>query len=332
MLAEQLVQFVLAEVVVGQLEQALLDREAQPDDGAAHQGRRPRDRADDPRPANRRQLSRGGLIKDEGRVGVFLQKAGADGVGQLFLDRLAHDRRLVLAEGHDDDLARLHDRADAHGQRLVRHVVFAEEVARGITPRHRIERHRPRPALARRARLVEADVPAAADAEDLQIDASGPANHLLVVDAMLVHFAARHRAVRYVDVLLGNVDVAEKRLVHPAAIAVRVVGRHRVVFVEVEGDDARKIEPRVLVQPNQLTVQPDRRRARGQAEHRGPVRRVVLADQALDHQRHMARRLGGGGKDERGDFRVWKIVGSHGKARWDCVGIPIITLHHRALL
>ena len=180
---------------------ALPTLQAQPDDGPANALRRPVDRADHPRPANGRELLGGGRVEQEGRVGMLLQEAGGDGVGHLAFDGLLHDRRLVLAERHDDDLAGFEDRADAHRQRLVRHVLLAEEAAGGVAARHRIERDQARPAVARRARLVEADVPGAADAEDLQVDAARPANLLLVAGAVVLGLVGRDRAVGNVDVL-----------------------------------------------------------------------------------------------------------------------------------
>ena len=75
-LAQQLVQLVFAEVVVGELEQALADLEAQPDDGPADQRRRPVHR---PTTHGRRtgvSCAGGGLVEQEGRVGVLLQEAG----------------------------------------------------------------------------------------------------------------------------------------------------------------------------------------------------------------------------------------------------------------
>ncbi len=158
-LAQQFVQLVLAEIVVGELEQGLVDLQAQPDDRPADQGRRPVDRPDEPRAGRPAVRSRGRwLIEQERRVGMLLQEAGGDRVGHRPLDGLLHDRRLVLAEGHEHDLAGVEDGADAHGQRLVRHVLLAEEIAGRVAARHRVERDQPGAAVPRRAGLVEADV------------------------------------------------------------------------------------------------------------------------------------------------------------------------------
>ena len=83
-------------------------------------------------------------------------------------------------------LRRFEDGADAHRERLVRHVFLAEEAAGGVAARDRVERDQARAAVARRARLVEADVPGAADAEELQVDAAGPADLLLVAGTVIL--------------------------------------------------------------------------------------------------------------------------------------------------
>ena len=53
-----------------------------------------------------------------------------------------------------------------------------------------------------------------------------------------------------------------------------------------------KSRPVFAVQADQFAVQADGRRAGRQAEDGRPAGGVVLADQALDHQRHMARAPG----------------------------------------
>ena len=55
----------------------------------------------------------------------------------------------------------------------------AEEIAGRVAPRDRVERRQPRAAHARRKRLVEADVPVAADAQQLDVDAAGLRDRLL---------------------------------------------------------------------------------------------------------------------------------------------------------
>jgi hypothetical protein len=104
---------------------------------------------------------------------VFLQEGRGDVVVDLALGGGAHDVGLVLAPGHQDDAAGVHDRADAHRQRVAWRAGVAAEVAGGVAARERVERDQARERVRRAARLVEADVAGAADAEDLEVDAAG---------------------------------------------------------------------------------------------------------------------------------------------------------------
>ena len=169
------------------LSRALPTLQAQPDDRPANQGRRPVAPGRPPRAGARRSGRRPPAWSSRKVVsGCFCRKLAAMASVISPFDGPLHDRRLVLAEGHDDDLAGLEDGADAHGQGLVRHVLLAEEAAGGVAARHRIERDQARAAVARRAGLVEADVAGAADAQDLQVDAAGPADQLLVAGAVVL--------------------------------------------------------------------------------------------------------------------------------------------------
>ena len=196
---------------------------------------------------------------------MFLEEAGGDGVGYLAFDSPLDDGSLMFAERHDDDLAGFQNSADTHSDGLVRHILFAEEITSRVSPGHWVERHQAGPAMPCGARFVEADVARPADAEQLQVDAARPANELLIKGAILLRFRGRDRPVRNVDVLRLEVDVVEKRLIHPKSVALRILRRHRVVFVEVEGDDPRKIEAG-LVQADQFTIQPHGSRAGRQAK------------------------------------------------------------------
>src|SRR5438445_12978614 len=150
---------------------------------------------------------------------MFLEEAGGDGVGHFAFDRSLHDGGLVFAKRHDADLAGFEDRAHAHCYRLGRHVLLAVEIAPRIAPRYRIERSQARAAVTSGPGFVEADVAGPADAEQLQVDAPRATDELLVVSAILLHLVQRHRAVRDVDVLRRHVDVVEKWLVPPEAVA-----------------------------------------------------------------------------------------------------------------
>ena len=210
-LAQQFVQLVLAEVVVGQLQQALADLQAQPDDRPADQVRRPVDRADDPRHADRRQLAGGRLIEDERRVGVLLQEAGGDRLGHVLLDGLAHDRGLVLAEGHDDDLA--------GASRMVPTPMVMAWCGTFSSPKKSpaASRRVTGSSVTRRVRLWRVEPgslkpmwPVRPMPRILQVDAAGPADLLLVAGAVFLDVVRRRHAVGDVDVLRLDVDVVEE--------------------------------------------------------------------------------------------------------------------------
>ena len=93
------------------------------------------------------------------------------------------------------------------------------------------------------ARLVEADVARAADAQDLHVDAARLGDLLLVPAAVVVHLLDRQRAVGHVPVARRDVDVVEQVLAHEADVALQLVRLHRVVLVEVERDDVGERQP-----------------------------------------------------------------------------------------
>ena len=139
-------------------------------------------------------------VESEGDVAMGLQEAGGHLLGNGLLDRPADDRRFVLTQRDDQDLPRLEDRPHAHRDRLQGHVFLAEEVAGRVLSRDRVERDHSRAAVAGASRLVEADVPRAADSQNLQVDAAGLFDGVLVGFAIGIDVAQGNRPV-------GNVDV-----------------------------------------------------------------------------------------------------------------------------
>ena len=188
----------------------------------------------------------------------------------------------MLAKGQKQDLAGFQDRTDAHRNRLGRHVLLAEKIACGGRARDRIERTEPRAAVPPAERLVEPDVSILPDAQQQEVDASGLSNRRLVALTIRLDLVGRDRAVGDMNVLLGNVDVAEKILVHPPVIALQPVGRDAVILVEVERRDAGEIELFLAVHPDQLAIDAHRRRTGRQAKHGVLPDRVPLAN----HGRH----------------------------------------------
>src|SRR5207248_2779934 len=98
---------------------------------------------------------------------------------------------------------------DAHGDGAARDVFAAEEIAGGVHAGDAIERDQAGAAVAPGARLVEADVTGAADAEDLKVDPSGVADGALIRLAVLGDLFDRKRAVGEVNVAGFNIDMIE---------------------------------------------------------------------------------------------------------------------------
>ena len=145
---------------------------------------------DQPRRLDARQLGAGGAIDVERRVRMPLEERRRDLDVDLAFDGALDDARLVLAGRDDRDLTRVENRRDAHRHRLARHVLLAEEIGRGVAPRHGVERDEPGAALGAGAGFVEADVSRFPDAENLKVDAAG------ALDRQLVRCAASSISVR----------------------------------------------------------------------------------------------------------------------------------------
>src|SRR5436190_1834620 len=216
-------------------------------------------------------------------------------IGPAAPDRAGDDARLVLARRQQRDFLGIENRRDAHGDRFARHVVDAKEIRRGVFARQRIERDDPRARRRVGPGLVESDVTRLADAEQLEVDPAGGAARLLVLGAGLHYALARRDSRRDVDVLLRDVHMREEVLPHVTVVAVRAVRRHRVVLVQIERDDARKIDVARLMAADQLFVDTERRAAGRETEH-DPALRPCLAlndfDDALGHRDREVRVLG----------------------------------------
>src|ERR1051325_1810294 len=217
---------------------------------------------------------------------MHLDGAGGHHARDRTLDCLRDRLRLRFPARDQDELARLENRADAHRDRVDGHVLAPLEEARVVVDRLLRERFEARARRQRAGGLVESDVPVGADAEDLDVDPAA------LGDAALVPLAKRGivagRAGRDVDVLRLDVDVPEKVLVHEVVIALRMIHVQSNVLVEIERRRAREIELPLLVQPHELLVEAERRRAGRHAEHGVGLRVQHLHD---DFGRYSAQAL-----------------------------------------
>ncbi len=194
-----------------------------------------------PRTAAGAQICRGRLVENQRGIMMLLQKAGSDGFGWSVLRGLLDNRSFALAESQHVDAAGIQNGADAHRDGLIRDVLLAEKGVGGVPTSHRVQRNQARMAVSRRPGLIESDMARSADAEDLNVDATGVANLLFVLSAMILDLLARHLAIRNMRVFRVDIEVTKERLAHEQVVALRLAPRHRVIFVEIECHDAREI-------------------------------------------------------------------------------------------
>lgn len=160
-------------------------------------------------------------------------------------ERLTDDVRLVFARNHNYDAAREHDGLHAHRVRLARHVVRGLKKALvgldgGLG---QIDAVRALGEIF--VRLVEADVPVQAHAEQLQVDAARGPDRGVVAGALALR--VHLRAVRQVDAALRHVDRVEKVFVHEVVVALVMVSGQAAVLVEVEGGALAEVHLALVV-------------------------------------------------------------------------------------
>src|SRR5712671_1083836 len=118
-----------------------------------------------------------------------------------------------------------------------------------------------------------------ADTEQLEVDPTRRPNRALVCRTGFHDALARGHAFGDVHVLLRDVHVREEVLPHVAVVAVGTVGRHRVILVEIERDDVRKVDVAGLMTADQLFIDAEWRAAGRETKHRAPLgARLALDD------------------------------------------------------
>ena len=316
---DELVEVVAVEVALVEAEDGLAGLAREPDDGALGGLVVPLHAAHEPRRLLAREIAGGGAVHVERRVLVELEVGRRDLRVGLLLDGLPHDGRLVLARRHEDDLASVEDRPDAHRDGLAGDVLLLEEVRGGVLARDLVEHDEPRAVLWRGARLVEADVAAAADAEQEEVEPARALDGALVLGGVALDGLWREVAARDVDLRLRDVDVVEEVLPHEPVVALEILRRHRHVLVDVEGDDVGEVEPFLAVHPDELLIHADGRRAGGEPQHGG----VASGGLGLDERAHLAgglaRELGRLVEDEDGNPLSALAGGGRRAARGDGV-------------
>ena len=119
------------------------------------------------------------------------------------------------------------------------------------------------------ARLVEADVAVAADAQQLQVHIALGADIGVVLVAE--GLGVLGQAVGHPGVLGGDVHMVEQVALHKIAVALVVVGSQAHVLVQVDGAHVLKAEAALFIPVHQIAVGPLGGGAGGQAQQAGGI-------------------------------------------------------------
>ena len=284
-LFEQFAQRVFDVILIGEFQDGLLHHAAEPYHGLADEFRRPFAGTHHPRRLLAGEQLRGILVDHHLDILVRLEVRGGNLIRDLALDDPLHDVGLLLAPGHQDDAVGAHDRIDAHRDRHLGRVLQPEESARldfaGVVG----QLHQPRARTGVGPRLVEADLPVLADANDHQVDAP---YRVVVRSAVFRNAVLGNRTVGDVHVLGQDVDVVEELLVD-AVVAALLFGRpDRVELVEAVNGDVPEADLPFVVAFHQFPVETQRRAARREAQHEG-LRLLVDLVRAVDFVVHADR-------------------------------------------
>ena len=187
------------------------------------------------------------------------------------LNALLQSASLVVSVHDDQDTLGSHHRPYAYRQSRRRHLVdiAIEETRIG---NFRVERQRflARARRQRRTRLVESDMSVRAHASKKQIDASIRSDFLLISGAFC--FQIGSIAIQDIDILLFDIDVAEKVIPHERMVAFGMLFRKTAILIHVERNDMFKRNFSRLVQLNQFLIHAKRRAARRATQHKGLFR------------------------------------------------------------
>ena len=265
-LFEQFAQRVFDIVLVGKLQDRLLDHAAEPYDGLADEFRGPFAGSDHPRGLLAGEQLSGVFVDHHLDVRVGLQVGGGDHFGDLALDHLLDDAGLLLAPGHEDDAVGAHDRVDTHRDGHLGGVLQSEEGARldlaGVVGQ--LDQPGARTRIG--ARFVETDLTVLAHADDHQVDV---AYGQVIRGAVLRNALLGHRTVRNVDILGQDVDVVEEVLVDAEVAALLFGGLDRVELVEAVDGHVLEADLPLLVTFDQFAVETQRGAARRETQDEG---------------------------------------------------------------
>ena len=142
----------------------------------------------------------------------------------------------------------------------------------------------------------------AADTEQLNVNAPQSVNLLLIVGAVGLYFIHGKGSVRDMDVFFFNIDEVEKILLHKADVALLSIGLHRVIFIQVEGDDVVETQSFLPMHAHQFVVHLNGRGTGSQPQHNFFAFLLSLANSQSDRLGDMPASLHRGVPDFNREF------------------------------
>lgn len=221
---EQLGESVLIVVLVGELEDGLAGNLAEPYEGCAGELVGPLAAGYQPGMDDAGELAGGGKVDDHMGIVVGLEERCGNGVANLAFDHAAHNLCLLLSPCGDKHLAGSQDVGDTQGDRAWRHRLLRAEAQRHLLAADGVDEDEAGLRSEGRAGLVGSDVTHTAYAEQHHVDAAKGLDALLIEAALALHVFLGDGTVEGIDILLGNVDVAQQTLAELADGAVLAVG------------------------------------------------------------------------------------------------------------
>ena len=186
---------------------------------------------------------------------MLLQDRCRDLLGDMSLHSLPDDRGLIDAPSHQDDLAGIEDRPDAHGDGHPRNHGDIRELIDIRQSRCIVQCHHAGDGIATGSRFVETDMTVQADPKDLEVDPAGFCDLLFIGGGVFTDVFLVDRSVRDMDIGRIYIDVVEQMHLHEAMIALKGIRFHRVVFIQVEGDHVAETQSFQTMHADEFRVQ-----------------------------------------------------------------------------
>ncbi len=142
-------------------------------------------------------------------IGMPLQETGHHLRPYVPFHRPTNDVRLMLTGGNKDDPACTKDGSDPHGYGFQRDIFFPEEIGSRIFSGHLIEPNRSGAVIRKRTGFIESDMPCTTNTENLNADAAGFLDLILVPATVLTNVFRWKITSRYKNLLLGYIQVIE---------------------------------------------------------------------------------------------------------------------------